>query len=49
LSTPLARTTSLWVLGLSEPGVGSLYISQWLIGPDGETIVKRRKLQPTHV
>nr|AAR97506.1 nitrilase [uncultured organism] len=37
------------VLGLSEREGGSLYISQWLIGPDGETIAKRRKLRPTHV
>ncbi len=37
------------VLGLSERDGGSLYISQWLIGPDGETIAKRRKLRPTHV
>ena len=36
------------VLGLSERDGGSLYISQWLIGPDGETIAKRRKLRPTH-
>src|SRR6266566_9202995 len=31
------------VLGLSERDGGSLYICQWLIGPDGETIAKRRK------
>ena len=37
------------VLGLSERDGGSLYFSQWLIGPDGETIAKRRKLRPTHV
>jgi len=36
------------VLGLSERDGGSLYIAQWLIGPDGETIAKRRKLRPTH-
>src|SRR3984893_7402443 len=36
------------VLGLSERNGGSLYIAQWLIGPDGETIAKRRKLRPTH-
>jgi nitrilase len=36
------------VLGLSERSGGSLYISQWLIGPDGETIAQRRKLRPTH-
>ena len=36
------------VLGLSERDGGSLYLAQWLIGPDGETIAKRRKLRPTH-
>ncbi len=36
------------VLGLSERAGGSLYIAQWIIGPDGETIAKRRKLKPTH-
>ncbi|MGY4312330.1 putative amidohydrolase [Bradyrhizobium sp. JR3.5] len=29
------------VLGLSERDGGSLYLAQWLIGPDGETIAKR--------
>src|SRR5258705_177126 len=36
------------VIGLSERDGGSLYMGQWLIGPDGETIAKRRKLRPTH-
>ena len=36
-------------LGLSERRGGSLYIAQWIIGPDGETIAQRRKLKPTHV
>ena len=36
------------VLGLSEREGGSLYIAQWMIGPGGETIAKRRKLRPTH-
>ena len=36
------------MIGLSEREGGSLYIAQWLIGPDGETIAKRRKLRPTH-
>jgi len=36
------------VVGLSERHGGSLYIAQWMIGPDGETIGKRRKLRPTH-
>src|SRR3981081_4547890 len=36
------------VIGVSEADGGSLYMGQWLIGPDGETIAKRRKLRPTH-
>ncbi|MGY2486205.1 carbon-nitrogen hydrolase family protein [Cupriavidus sp. CP313] len=36
------------VLGLSERDGGTLYIAQWLIGPDGETIARRRKLKATH-
>jgi len=36
-------------MGLSERAGGSLYMGQWLIGPDGETIAQRRKLKPTHV
>jgi len=36
------------VFGLSERDGGSLYLAQWLIGPDGETIARRRKLRPTH-
>ncbi len=37
------------VMGLSERCGGSLYIAQWIIGPDGGTIARRRKLKPTHV
>ncbi len=36
------------VLGLSERCGGSLYIAQWILGPDGETIHRRRKVRPTH-
>lgn len=36
-------------ISFSERDGGSLYMGQWLIGPDGETIAKRRKLKPTHV
>ena len=36
------------VVGLSERDGGSLYIAQWIIGPEGETVAKRRKLRPTH-
>ncbi len=37
------------VMGHSEKSGGSLYMGQWLIGPDGATIARRRKLKPTHV
>ena len=37
------------VMGHSEKQGGSLYMGQWIIGPDGETIAQRRKLKPTHV
>jgi aliphatic nitrilase len=37
------------VMGLSERHGGSLYIAQWIIGPDGGTVARRRKLKPTHV
>lgn len=36
-------------MGHSEKSGGSLYMGQWLIGADGQTIAKRRKLKPTHV
>lgn len=37
------------VLGVSERSGGSLYMGQWIYGPDGEPIARRRKLKPTHV
>jgi aliphatic nitrilase len=43
------RNDIVVVLGLSERDGGSLYIAQWIIGPDGETVAQRRKLKPTHV
>jgi aliphatic nitrilase len=36
-------------MGLSEKHGGSLYMGQWIIGADGQTIAMRRKLKPTHV
>lgn len=36
-------------MGLSEKYKGSLYMGQWIIGADGETVAMRRKLKPTHV
>lgn len=43
------RNNIVVVLGLSERDGGSLYISQWIIGADGETVTQRRKLKPTYV
>lgn len=37
------------VLGFSEKDHGSLYISQWVIDNNGETVGTRRKLKATHV
>src|ERR1044071_7561086 len=36
------------VLGLSERDGGSLYIAQWLIGPDGETIARSKGRSEEH-
>lgn len=33
----------------SEKIGASLYMAQWLITPEGEVIIRRRKLKPTHV
>lgn len=37
------------VMGHSEKSGGSLYMGQWIIGADGQTVAQRRKLKPTHV
>ena len=45
-----ARQNGIMVaLGFTERSGGSLYISQLLIGADGEIIARRRKLKPTHM
>ena len=45
-----ARSHSVTVvLGYSERRAGSLYIAQTAIGPEGEILLHRRKLKPTHV
>lgn len=36
-------------MGLSERYKGSLYIAQWIIDAQGNTVTMRRKLKPTHV
>ena len=37
------------VMGASEKDFGSLYMAQFIFGPDGEILFTRRKLKPTHV
>jgi len=37
------------VMGHAEKAGGSLYMGQWIIGADGQTVAMRRKLKPTHV
>jgi nitrilase len=37
------------VMGHSEKSGGSLYIAQWIIDAQGNTVAARRKLKPTHV
>ena len=50
-ASPRPRKTHgiMVVMGHSEKQGGSLYMGQWIIGADGETIAQRRKLKPTHV
>lgn len=49
LSAAVKKAGITAVIGLSERSGGSLYMGQWIIGPEGETIAARRKLRPTHV
>jgi nitrilase len=45
-----AKKHSIMVsMGLSEKDGGSLYMGQWLIAKDGQTVSQRRKLKPTFV
>lgn len=45
-----ARKNGVMVsLGVAERSGGSLYIGNWVIGADGQTISRRRKLKPTHM
>ena len=36
-------------LGVAERSGGSLYIGNWIIDRNGETLIRRRKLKPTHM
>jgi len=49
LREAVGRNKLTAVLGVSERAGGSLYMGQWIYGPDGEPIARRRKLKPTHV
>lgn len=42
------RHSNAVIVGFSEKDGGSLYTSQAVIGPDGKTILHRRKLKPTN-
>lgn len=45
-----AKKHSIMVsVGVSEKQGGSLYMGQWLIDAEGQTVGQRRKLKPTHV
>lgn len=49
ISDAAKRLGIMVTLGMSERVSGTLYISQWFIGDNGETIGARRKLKPTFV
>lgn len=44
-----AQSAVTLVVGLSERDGGSLYMSQAIIGPEGDLLLLRRKLKPTYV
>jgi aliphatic nitrilase len=44
-----AANATTVVVGFSERAGGSLYIAQIIIGPQGDVLLHRRKLKPTHV
>ena len=46
---PPSKTKSWLSWVNSERQAGSLYIAQWIIYENGETVAQRRKLKPTHV
>ena len=43
------RAATTVVMGFSERAAGSRYMAQAIIGPDGELLLARRKLKPTHI
>lgn len=49
ISTAAKDHNIVVVMGHSEKHNGSVYMGQWIIDANGETIAKRRKLKPTHV
>ncbi|WP_338664830.1 carbon-nitrogen hydrolase family protein [Pararoseomonas sp. SCSIO 73927] len=49
LADAAARRGVVAVFGLAERSGGSLYIGQWVVSSSGATLLRRRKLKPTHV
>ncbi|MEG6507673.1 carbon-nitrogen hydrolase family protein [Methyloligella sp. 2.7D] len=49
LQSIAAKNKVTLVMGFSERDGGSRYMAQVIIGPDGEILLTRRKLKPTHV
>lgn len=49
LQSIAAKSKVTLVMGFSERDGGSRYMAQVIIGPDGEILLTRRKLKPTHV
>jgi nitrilase len=45
-----ARDNNIFVsMGLAERRGGSLYIGNWIVDKTGATVIRRRKLKPTHM
>ena len=49
LSKAAKNNAIMVVMGHSERSGGSLYMGQWIIDAQGQTVATRRKLKPTHV
>jgi nitrilase len=49
ISEAAKRNGIMVSLGVAERSGGSLYIGNWVINRDGETLIRRRKLKPTHM
>src|SRR6202790_2460022 len=49
LQSIVKRAGTTVVMGFSERDVGSRYMAQAIIDPNGELLLTRRKLKPTHI